>query len=369
MNVPFVNLKAQYQQIQAEIHAAIGEVLESTAFAGGPFVTRFEEQFAGYCGSAHAIGVGNGTDALWLVMLALGIGRGDEVITVPNTFIATAEAISLCGAKPVFVDVDPRTCTMAPELLERAITSRTRAVLPVHLYGQTADMDPIMAIARDHGLYVIEDACQAHGAEYKGKKAGSLGIAGCFSFYPGKNLGAYGEAGAVVTNDQALADKVKLLREHGQPRKYFHSVIGWNARMDGIQGAILSVKLKYLDAANEARRSHARLYVELLADSEAITLPHEAPYARHVYHLFAIRSKQREELIRRLASRDIACGIHYPVPLHLQEAYASLEILKGTLPIAESSSQECLSLPMFPELTHEQIAYVCEELKTAVKEA
>ena len=365
MKVPFLDLKAQYNAIRGEINSAIQEVLESTAFAGGPYVAKFEEQFAAYCGTRYAVGVGNGTDALWLVMLAKGIGPGDEVITVPNTFIATAEAVSLCGAKPVFVDVDPRTYTMDPAGLKRAITARTKAIIPVHLFGQTADMDPLLAIAREHGLMVIEDACQAHGAQYKGRIAGSMGVAGCFSFYPGKNLGAYGEAGAVVTDDQELAAKIKVLREHGQPRKYIHSVIGWNARMDGIQGAILSVKLRHLPAANEARRAHARQYSELLSGVAGIVLPVEMPVAKHVYHIYAIRSKKRDELISRLAARDIACGIHYPVPLHLQEAYASLGLPMGTYPVAEVSAQEFVSLPMYPELSVEQIAYVCHEIKAA----
>ncbi len=367
MKVPFLDLKAQYNVLRGEINAAIQDVLERTAFAGGPFVAKFEDEFAAFCNSKFAVGVGNGTDALWLVMLAQGIGSGDEVITVPNTFIATAEAISLCGAKPVFVDVDPHTYTMDPNALKRAITSRTKAIIPVHLFGQTADMDPILAVAHEHQLYVIEDACQGHGAEYKGRMAGTMGLAGCFSFYPGKNLGAYGEAGAVITNDESLASKIKILREHGQPKKYIHSVIGWNARMDGIQGAILSVKLKYLSVANDARRAHARLYNELLAGMGQIVLPVEAPYAKHVYHIFAIRAKRRDEFISCLAAKDIACGIHYPVPLHLQEAYASLGISKGAFRVAEESAQEFVSLPMFPELTPEQIRYVCNEIKVMLK--
>lgn len=369
MRVPFLDLKAQYIRLRGEIDDAIRDVLESTAFAGGPFVAKFEEQFAQFCGAKHAIGVGNGTDALWLVMLAQGIGTGDEVITVPNTFIATAEAISLCGAKPVFVDVEGGTQTMDPSRLKRAITRRTKAIIPVHLFGQTADMDPILEIARQHGILVIEDACQAHGAEYKGRKAGTMGIAGCFSFYPGKNLGAYGEAGAVTTDDAALAGKIRVLREHGQPKKYIHSVVGWNARMDGIQGAILSVKLKYLSAANDARRDHARRYRDLLTGLSEVKLPVEAPYAKHVYHIFAIRSKNRDQLMAQLAAKEIGCGIHYPVPLHLQEAYASLGYAKGAFAVAEESAQELVSLPMFPELTDEQIAYVCDELKGALKTA
>lgn len=363
MKVPFLDLKAQYNTLRGEIHSAIQEVLESAAFAGGPYVAKFEEQFAAFCGTRHAVGVGNGTDALWLVMLARGIGPGDEVITVPNTFIATAEAVSLCGAKPVFVDVDSRTYNMDPAGLKRAITPRTKAIIPVHLFGQMADMDPILAIAREHGLMVIEDACQAHGAMNKGRIAGSMGVAGCFSFYPGKNLGAYGEAGAVVTDDLELASKIKILREHGQPKKYIHSVVGWNARMDGIQGAILSVKLRHLAMANEARRAHATQYRELLADVKAIVLPQEAADSKHVYHIFAIRTERRDEMIRRLAEKDIACGIHYPVPLHLQEAYAFLGLKAGAFPVAEECARQFVSLPMFPELTVEQIGYVCDEIR------
>jgi len=367
VKVPFLDLKAQYNVIREEVNAAIQEVLESSAFAGGPFVAKFEEQFAAFCGTKYAVGVGNGTDALWLVLLAYGVGPGDEVITVPNTFIATAEAISICGAKPVFVDVDARTYTMDPVRLKQAITPRTKAIIPVHLFGQTADMDAILEIARQHGLPVVEDACQAHGAQYKGRIAGSMGVAGCFSFYPGKNLGAYGEAGAVVTNDQELAGKIKVLREHGQPKKYIHSVIGWNARMDGIQGAVLSVKLKYLSAANDARRANARLYSELLAGERRIVLPTEASYSKHVYHLYVIQTAKRDDLIQLLGTKGIACGIHYPVPLHLQEAYASLGLSKGAFPVAEASAQQFVSLPMFPELSREQIAFVCDELKVAIK--
>jgi dTDP-4-amino-4,6-dideoxygalactose transaminase len=368
MNVPFLDLNAQYRALRTEIHAAIQQVLDSSAFAGGPFVAAFEKEFAAFCGTREAVGVGNGTDALWLALLACGIGAGDEVITVPNTFIATTEAIGLCGATPVFVDVDPGTYTLDPARLQAAITPRTRAIIPVHLYGQVADMDPILEVARRHGLVVIEDACQAHGARYKGRMAGAMGIAGCFSFYPGKNLGAYGEAGAVVTHDSALADTIRILREHGQPRKYIHAVPGWNARMDGIQGAILSVKLKHLNAANEARRAHARQYGERLAGEAAITLPVEAPYARHVYHLYVIRVPERDPVIARLGARGITCGIHYPVPLHLQEAYAPLGIAEGSFPVSERSARELVSLPMFPELTREQVDAVAEALLSVVKD-
>src|SRR5438046_9701220 len=313
MSVPFLDLKAHHEPIREELASVIQQVIDSGAFAGGPFVARFEQDFAAYCGGPYALGVGNGTDALWLTMLALGIGVGDEVITVPMTFMATAEAISFCGAKPVFVDVDERTYTLDPNLLERAIGPRTKAIIPVHLFGQAADMDPILEIARRHGLPVIEDACQAHGAEYKGRKAGSLGICGCFSFYPGKNLGALGEAGAVVTNNEELANKIQMLRDHGQAKKYHHALVGWNARMDGRQGAALRVTLKRLDRANQARRANARFYEQHLADVEEVILPTEAEYARHGYHLSVVRVQHRDRVVQAMANRGIACGIHYPI--------------------------------------------------------
>jgi len=366
MNVPFLDLKAQYTAIKDEIHAAVGEVMEKTAFAGGPFVAGFEQEFAKFCNCKHAMGVGNGTDALWLSLLALGIGPGDEVITVPNTFIATAEAITYCGAKPVFVDVEEKTYNMDPALLNAAITPRTKAVIPVHLFGQTADMDAILAIAGAHGLPVVEDACQAHGAEYKSRKAGSMGVTGCFSFYPGKNLGAYGEAGAVVTNDDAIAAKIRMFRDHGQSKKYYHGVIGWNARMDGIQGAVLSVKLKYLAGWNEARREHAREYTRLLASIEGVSEPREADYAKHIYHIYAVRTGQRDRLMTALTEQGISCGIHYPVPVHLQEAYHCLGLARGSFPVAEKCAEEFLSLPMFPELTTGQITYVVDKLKLSL---
>src|SRR5882762_8081022 len=265
MQVPFLDLRVQHEPLMGELVDAFRQVTESSAFAGGPFVARFENEFAAFCGTRHALGVGSGTDALWLSLLALGVGPGDEVITAPNTFMATAEAISLCGARPVFVDIDERTYTMDPAELEANITLRTQAIIPVHIFGQMADMDAILAIGRRHGTPVVEDACQAHGAEYKGRKAGSLGVAGCFSFYPGKNLGAFGEAGAVTTDEPELRSKIQMLRDHGQAAKYLHSTIGWNARMDGIQAAVLSVKLRRLATANAARRAHAQRYDELLA--------------------------------------------------------------------------------------------------------
>ena len=363
MNVPFLDLKAQYRAIKDEVHTAINEVIENTAFAGGPYVAKFEQEFAKFCGVKHAIGVGNGTDALWMALVSLGVGAGDEVITTPNTFIATAEAISLAGATPVFIDIDEKTHNMNPALIEAALTKKTKAIIPVHLFGQPADMDPIMAIAQKHSLHVIEDACQAHGAEYKGKKAGSIGVIGCFSFYPGKNLGAYGEGGGIITNDDSLAAKMKMFRDHGQAKKYYHDIIGWNARLDGIQGAVLNVKLKYLNNWTEARRKHARDYTTGLSTIKEIIVPEEAEYAKHVYHIYAIRVKDRDKLMAYLGEKGISCGIHYPVPLHLQAAYGFMKKGEGSFPIAEKCASEYLSLPMFAELTDEQVAYVIEQIK------
>ena len=363
MKVPFLDLKAQYDTIAEDVEKRIKEVLQSCSFSGGPFVERFEEEFSAFCGSKYAVGVGSGTDALWLALLGLGVSTGDEVITTPNTFIATAEAISLCGADPVFVDVDEVSFTMDPALLEQAITPRTKVIIPVHLYGQTADMDSILKIANKYGVPVLEDACQAHGAEYKGKRAGSIGDAGCFSFYPGKNLGAYGEAGCVVTSSDELAEKIRILRDHGQCRKYFHDTIGMNGRMDGIHGAILSLKLKHLQSWNDARRCHAALYKQMLEVLPSVTIPKEMPYARHVYHIYAIRFSGRDAMIQRLSETGITCGIHYPVPIHLQRAYAHQRYLNGAFPVAERCAKEIVSLPMFPELDEGQIAYTCEELK------
>jgi len=367
MQVPFLDLKAHHDSMRGELETAIREVMDSNAFAGGPFVAKFEQDFATYCGAADVIGVGNGTDALWLSMLALGIGAGDEVITVPMTFMATAEAISYCGAKPVFVDIDERTYTLDPDLLERAINPRTKAIIPVHLFGQAADMDAILEVARHRGLPVIEDACQAHGAEYRGRKAGSIGTAGCFSFYPGKNLGALGEAGAVVTNNEELRNKIQMLRDHGQAKKYHHALIGWNARMDGIQGAALRVKLKHLDRANQARRANARFYDQHLAGVEELILPTEAEYARHVYHLYVVRVQDRDRVLQAMANRGIGCGIHYPIPVHLQEAYRFLGHRKGSFPVAERCAEEFLSLPMYPELTTTQLGAVVHEMKTLLR--
>lgn len=368
MEVPFLDLKAQYNSIRDEVNASIQQVLEKTAFAGGPFVQQFEESFATYCQTQHAIGVSNGTAALWLALAGLEVGAGDEVITVPNTFIATAEAISFAGAMPVFVDIDEQTHTMDPDAIEAAITPRTKAIIPVHLFGQMADMQPIMKIARKHNLYVIEDAAQAHGATYQGQRAGSIGDAGCFSFYPGKNLGAYGEAGGVVTNNSEVAARIRMIRDHGQAKKYFHKLVGWNARMDGIQGAVLSVKLKYIDQWNELRRHHAREYDNILTSVPGVITPGVAPYGTHVYHIYAIRMQERDTVMDKLRANGVACGIHYPLPLHLQEAYADLGLGAGAFPVSEKCCAEYISLPMFPELTPLQILHVTETLKQVINE-
>jgi len=362
MKVPFLDLKAQYNSLKDEIGIALQEVMHNTAFAGGKYVAQFEQEFADYSQTDFAIAVNSGTSALWLALLAIGVGKGDEVITVPNTFIATAEAISFCGAKPVFVDIDEKTYNMNPELIEAAITERTKAIIPVHLFGQPADMEPILAIAKKHELYVVEDACQAHGAEFKGKRVGSMGDAGCFSFYPGKNLGAYGEGGAVITNNAEIDEKIRMLRDHGQSKKYYHAIIGWNARMDGFQGAVLNVKLKHLAVWNEGRRNNAMLYNKLLKDVEGIITPEEADYARHIYHVYAIRVQNRDQLMDYLKQKEIFCGIHYPIPIHLQQAFQSLGSGEGTFPVAEQCANEFVSLPMFPELADEQIEYTVEQI-------
>ncbi|HZR05344.1 MAG TPA: DegT/DnrJ/EryC1/StrS family aminotransferase [Candidatus Udaeobacter sp.] len=366
MKVPFLDLKAHHAPFIEKFDRAIREVIDSSAFAGGPFVEKFEEEFAAFCGSSYAIAVGNGTDALWLTLLALGIGEGDEVITVPNTFIATAEAITYCKARPVFVDVDQETFTMNPAELAKRLTERTKAIIPVHLFGQPADMDPILDFARANGLFVVEDAAQAHGAEYKGRKAGTMGDAGSFSFYPGKNLGAFGEAGAVVTNDPDLRKQIQMLRDHGQSRKYYHAMMGWNCRMDGIQAAVLSIKLRHLDEANSLRRKHALEYNQAFARIDEVLTPFEATYSRHIYHVYALRVQERDAVLRYLQEKEVGCAVHYPVPIHLQEAGRNLGYPKGAFPIAENLANQFLSLPMFPELTKEQIEYVANCVNEAV---
>ena len=366
MKVPFLDLKAQYEPIQHEMSAAIQQVINQTAFAGGPFVERFEKDFAAFCNCKYAVACSSGTSALRLALFSLGIGVDDEVITTPNTFIATAEAISASGARPIFVDVDEQTYNMNPELLEDAITPKTKAIMPVHLYGQVCEMEKILRIADSHGLFVIEDACQAHGAEHKGWTAGSMGDARCFSFYPGKNLGAYGEAGAVTTNKPELAEKMRMFRDHGQQSKYYHSMVGWNDRMDGIQAAVLSVKLKYLAEWNQTRRLHARNYSRQLSNIADVITPAEPANGKHVYHIYAIRTQYREALMKHLAERGIGSGIHYPIPIHLQKAYRHMELPEGSFPVAEMCAREQISLPMFAELRPLQIQAVCEAIKTAM---
>lgn len=364
MRVPFVDLKAQLDSIRPEIDAGIAEVLDTTAFIQGKQVREFEAAFADYLGAAHVIGVGNGTDALYLALRASGIGPGDEVITAANTFIATTEAVTGVGASIVLVDIDPESYTIDPALIEAAITPRTKAIIPVHLYGQPADMAAIMEIANRHNLLVIEDACQAHGAWYDGRRAGTIGHIGCFSSYPGKNLGAYGDAGVIATNDDDLAARLRMLANHGSQQKYHHEIEGWNSRLDTIQAVVLSVKLPHLDAWNERRRQHAERYSELLAGSgvKTPTIRH----GDHVWHLYVIETEDRDELGRRLAEQGIATGVHYPIPLHLQPAYEHLGYGPGAFPVTERVAARILSLPMFPELTEEQITLVADAVQTNV---
>ncbi len=360
--VPFVDLSAQYNVISEEINAAIAQVLRQNDFILGKAVGQFEEEFASYCEARYAVGVDSGTSALELALRVFGIGPGDEVITTANTFIATTLAISYTGATPVLVDADPKTYNMDVACLEEALTERTKAVIPVHLYGQPADMGPILGVARKHSLIVIEDACQAHGARYKGKRVGTLGDAAAFSFYPGKNLGAYGDGGAVVTNDEHVADSLKMLRNYGSREKYVHDVKGFNRRLDTLQAAVLRVKLKYLDQWNAARREHAREYERRLAGSNIIT-PKAADYAEPNWHLYVILAQQRDALKRELAQQGIATGIHYPIPIHLQAAYPELGYPPGKFPVAERAAREGLSLPMYAELTLEQIEKVISAVR------
>jgi dTDP-4-amino-4,6-dideoxygalactose transaminase len=362
--IPIIDLKAQHQAIQAELDAAIARCLANTSFILGPDVAAFEADFAKYCESSAAIGVNSGTSALHLALLAVGVGPGDEVITTPYTFIATASAIDYCGAKPVFVDIDPRTFNIDPSKIEPAITPRTRAILPVHLYGQCADMQPILEIARRRGLRVIEDACQAHGATYAGRRAGSLGDAGCFSFYPAKNLGACGEGGAVTTSNPEIEKKVRMLRDWGQSKKYTHELRGYNYRLEGIQGAILGVKLKHLERWTERRRAIAARYDAAL--SGLVKTPLAVPGNRHVYHIYCLRMPQRDRSAETLKQRGIATAIHYPTPLHLQPAFRHLGQGPGSFPHAEQAAAEVVSLPIYPEMTDAQVEEVIEAVKAAV---
>lgn len=366
LKVPFLDLKAHHDPIRQEVMVAMNAVIDENAFAGGKFVTKFEEEYAKFSDAKFCVGVANGTDAIWLALLAKGIGKGDEVITVPMTFMATAEAITYAGAKPVFVDINEQTYTMDASKLEAAITPRTKAIIPVHLFGQCADMDPILAIAKKHNLIVIEDGAQSQGALYKNRKSGSMGLAGATSYYPGKNLGAWGEAGGITTQDSDLRDRMVMFREHGQKKKYYHEVVGWNGRMDGIQAAVLSVKLKYLEQANNGRRRAAARYNQLLAGIPGLTLPVEASYSRHVYHVYAVRVNNRDGLMKQLGERGISTGIHYPVCVHLQDAYKDLGYKRGSFPVSEACADSYLSLPMYPELTDAQIDAVVSALKACL---
>ncbi|EJC71797.1 putative PLP-dependent enzyme possibly involved in cell wall biogenesis [Rhizobium leguminosarum bv. trifolii WSM2012] len=363
--IPFLDLKAQYQSIKSEIDAAVLGVLASGQYILGEEVARLEQEFADYCNVKHAIAVNTGTSALHLSLLAAGVGPGDEVITVPFTFVATVSAICYAGARPVFVDVEPVTLTMDPAQLEAKITPRTKAIVPVHLYGQMADMDAIKTIADHHRIPVIEDACQAHGAQYKGARAGSMGISGCFSFYPGKNLGACGEGGIVVTNSDDQAKTMRMLRDWGQEQRYHHLLKGFNYRMDAIQGAILRIKLRHLEAWTEARRAHGRRYSLLLGGSANLRTPVEITDRRHVYHVYAIRSRDRDELQRVLSAEGIQSGLHYPIPVHLQKAHADLGYRAGDFPVSEAAAREVLSLPIYPEMPTRHVDQVAAALEYA----
>lgn len=358
-SIPLVDLKAQYETIHSEVDQAIQRVLTSTAFILGPDVRQFEEAFAAFCGARHCVGVSSGTAALELALRGLGVCAGDEVITVAHTFIATAEAISALGAQPVFVDIDPHSYTMAPDALERAINQATRAIIPVHIYGQPADMGAINEIAAAYRLVVVEDAAQAHGATWQGHSAGALSDAACFSFYPGKNLGAYGDAGAVTTDDAGLAEQLRLLRNHGRRAKYLHEQVGFGERLDTLQAAILAAKLPHLQQWTDDRRRLAQRYNRLLADCDLI-LPHVAADANPVWHLFVIRTPQRDRLLEHLRQHDVEAGVHYPVPLHLQPAYAFLGYQRGDLPVTETVADTCLSLPLYPEMSDAQQDRVVE---------
>ena len=362
MAIPLVDLKTQYLKLRRELWPVVEDTISRGHYILGKEVEDFEKEFAAFCGTAHCIGVSSGTEALHLSLRALDIGPGDEVITAVNTFIATAFAISYTGATPVFVDVRPSDFNIDPELIDKAVSPRTRAIIPVHLYGQPADMDAIREIARQHNLVVVEDACQAHGARYNRQRVGTFGDAGCFSFYPGKNLGAYGDGGAVVTNNETIAERIRELRQYGQKQKYIHSTLGYNARLDSIQAKILGVKLRHLDEWNANRKEAAQLYRELLSEN-GIVLPHENPESDHVYHLFVIQHPRRDDLLTFLQDQNIFCGIHYPVPLNRQKPYLSVETIPSDAPVAQTLAGRILSLPMFPEITNEQITRISEAIK------
>ncbi len=362
MEIKYLDLQANYQSIKPEIDKAIQQVLDSSAYVLGPAVAGFEKAFAEYCGTKFAIGCNSGTTALTLALRAMEIGPGDEVITAANSFVATAAAIVHAGAKPVLVDVDPETRNLDPQLLKIAVTSRTRAIIPVHLYGCPADMDAIRQLAGNYNIAVLEDSAQAHGASYKGRPAGSMGKMAAFSFYPGKNLGAYGEAGAVTTDNEQLAERVRMLRDHGSDRKYVHDLLGYNARMDGFQGAVLKVKLAHLDKWNEERNRVARLYNELLANVP-VKLPRFYDDIKQVFHLYVIETDRRDDLQKHLANHGVPSLIHYPIPIHRQKAFEFLDYRKSDFPITEKLADEILSLPIYPEMTDRQVSYVAEQVK------
>lgn len=363
--IPFIDLRRQYLDLKDKILPKIDEVCGKSAFCLGEYVEEFEKNFASYCGVKYCVGVNSGTSALHLALLALEIKEGDEVILPAQTFIATAWGITYCCAKPVFVDIDSKTYTIDTKKIESAITPKTKAIIPVHLYGHPANMDEINNIAKKYNLFVVEDAAQAHGALYKGKKVGTLGDVACFSFYPGKNLGAFGEGGAVVTNNSEIAEKIRILRNHGQSKKYYHDVVGFNYRMEGIQGAVLNIKMKHLDAWNKKRRQIALLYNRML-NGTSLTLPFESEHSESIYHLYVVLSPKRDILKQKLLKNGIETGLHYPVPLHLQKPYSYLMHKEGDFPEAERNARECLSLPIFPEMTVGQIEYVVDKIRSEI---
>ncbi len=363
MNIPFIDLKAQFHTLESELMPALHAVFEQTNFVLGAPVAEFEKNFAAYSSCAHGVGMASGLDAIKLALRALDIGPGDEVITAANTFIATALGISSVGATPVLVDIDEKTYNIDPALIEAAITPRTKAIMPVHLYGQPADMDPVRAVAAKHGLKIVEDASQAHGSRYKGRRAGSMSDIAAFSLYPGKNLGAYGDAGIATTRDKALADRMAMLRNYGSLVKYHHLVKGENSRLDTLQAVVVNTKLKHLDAGNEARRRHAARYTELLADVPRVTTPFISPDVEHVFHLYVIRIPERDKLMKHLAELGVPTIIHYPIPIHLQEAYSDAGWQKGQFPVTERCAHEILSLPMYPELPEEHITHVTSSIR------
>ncbi len=365
MRIPFVDLKAQYESIKKEIDQAISNVILDSAFVGGKYLKNFEQNFSNYTEAKHCIGVGNGTEALFIALKILGIGEGDEVITVANSFIATSEAITITGAKVVFVDCDKNTYNINTQKIEKIITNKTKAIIPVHLYGQPANMDPIIETAQRHNLHIVEDSAQAHGAVYKGRKTGTITPIACFSFFPSKNLGAYGDAGAIVTNDEELAEKARMFANHGRKEKYMHEFEGINSRLDGLQAAILDVKLKHLEKWKERRRSIAKMYDEEL--KETVITPYVLPDVRHVYHLYVIRVKNRNKVREFLAEKEIHTGIHYPIPLPFLNAYSYLGYKPEDFPTIYSLKDEILSLPIHGDMTDEQVEYVIKQLKNAVK--